>query len=129
MSVAEGIAGIVEWTLEQPGNELVRSVNAIVGETNDGTLNDIRARNVTSENVRTAIEEARSGPVMEGAVGAGRGTIAFGWKGGIGSSSRVLPENLGGYTVGVLVQTNYGVDPDNRRSAGRGRTWTVLPQE
>ena len=108
LNVPEGAAGVVEWTLRQPGNEEVRSVNAIVGETNDGTLNDIRARRVRPADVVAAIERAREGPVQEGAVGAGTGTIAFGWKGGIGTSSRRLPANLGGWTVGVLVQTNYG---------------------
>ena len=108
LSVPEAAAGIIEWTLKQPGNEQVRSVNAVVGETNDGTLNDIRGRHVTPANAVAAIEAARSGPVEEGAVGAGTGTIAFSWKGGIGSSSRKLPANLGGWTVGVLVQTNYG---------------------
>jgi len=108
LNVPEGAAGVVEWTLKQPGNEEARSVNAIVGETNDGTLNDIRARRVRPADVVAAIEAAREGPVQEGAVGAGTGTIAFGWKGGIGTSSRKLPANLGGWTVGVLVQTNYG---------------------
>jgi D-aminopeptidase len=108
LNVPEAAAGIIEWTLRQPGNEQVRSVNAIVGETNDGTLNDIRGRHVTPADAIAAIEAARGGPVQEGAVGAGTGTIAFGWKGGIGTSSRKLPANLGGYTVGVLVQTNYG---------------------
>jgi D-aminopeptidase len=108
LNVPEAAAGIIEWTLKQPGNEQVRSVNAIVGETNDGTLNDIRGRHVTPANAIAAIEAAREGPVREGAVGAGTGTIAFDWKGGIGTSSRKLPPNLGGYTVGVIVQTNYG---------------------
>ena len=108
LNVPEAVAGIIEWTLRQPGNEQVRSVNAIVGETNDGTLNDIRGRHVTPANAIAAIETAREGPVREGAVGAGTGTIAFSWKGGIGTSSRRLPAKLGGYTVGVLVQTNYG---------------------
>ena len=108
LNVAEAASGIVGWTLKQPGNEQVRSVNAIVGETNDGTLNDIRARRVRPEDAVAAIESAKSGPVQEGAVGAGTGTIAFSWKGGIGTSSRKLPANLGGWTVGVLVQTNYG---------------------
>jgi D-aminopeptidase len=90
------------------GNEQVRSVNAVVGETNDGYLNDIRARRVTKEHALSAIAAARDGPVAEGSVGAGTGTVAFGWKGGIGTSSRRLPTRLGGYTVGVLVQTNYG---------------------
>ncbi|HEX8639791.1 MAG TPA: P1 family peptidase [Allosphingosinicella sp.] len=108
LSVPEGAAGAIEWTLAQPGNEEVRSVNAVVGETNDGFLNDIRRRRVTAADVRAAIETARSGAVEEGAVGAGTGTVAFGWKGGIGTSSRRLPADLGGYLVGVLVQSNYG---------------------
>jgi D-aminopeptidase len=108
LSVPEAAAGTIEWTLRQPGNEDVRSVNAIVGETNDGTLNDIRARKVRSADALAAIERARGGPVEEGAVGAGTGTICFSWKGGIGTSSRKLPGKLGGWTVGVLVQTNYG---------------------
>ena len=108
LSVAEAMAGVVQWTLRQPGNEAVRSVNPVVGETNDGFLNDIRARVVTPAITEQAIEQAKTGPVEEGAVGAGRGTVAFGYKGGIGTSSRVLPKALGGYTVGVLVQTNYG---------------------
>jgi D-aminopeptidase len=108
LNVPEAAAGIIEWTLKQPGNEQVRSVNAVVGETNDGTLNDIRARRATPADAIAAIEAARGGPVQEGAVGAGTGTIAFSWKGGIGTSSRKLPANLGGWTVGVLVQTNYG---------------------
>ena len=108
LNVPEAAAGVIEWTLKQPGNEEVRSVNAVVGETNDGTLNDIRARRVRPADAVAAIESAKEGPVQEGAVGAGTGTIAFGWKGGIGTSSRKLPANLGGWTVGVLVQTNYG---------------------
>ncbi len=108
LNVAEAAAGTVEWTLNQPGNEEVRSVNAIVGETNDGFLNDIRARRVRPSDAIAAIEAAKAGPVAEGAVGAGTGTVAFGWKGGIGTSSRKLPASLGGWTVGVLVQTNYG---------------------
>ena len=108
LNVAEGIAGVVEWSLAQPGNENVRSVNAVVGETNDGFLNDIRSRPVTVAHVTQAIETASSGAVDEGAVGAGTGAVAFGWKGGIGTASRVLPDSLGGWTVGVLVQTNMG---------------------
>jgi D-aminopeptidase len=108
LNVAEAAAGTIEWTLKQPGNEQVRSVNAVVGETNDGTLSDIRARRVRPADAIAAIEAAKPGPVQEGAVGAGTGTIAFSWKGGIGTSSRKLPASLGGYTVGVLVQTNYG---------------------
>jgi len=108
LNVPEAAAGIVEWTLRQPGNEQVRSVNANVGETNDGFLNDIRARRVKPSDAIAAIEAAKTGPVQEGSVGAGTGTIAFGWKAGIGTSSRKLPASLGGWTVGVLVQTNYG---------------------
>ncbi|MFL6754046.1 MAG: P1 family peptidase [Sphingomicrobium sp.] len=108
LSVPEAAAGIIEWTLRQPGNGEVRSVNAVVGETNDGYLNDIRGRHVTPANAIAAIEAAREGPVQEGAVGAGTGTIAFDWKGGIGTSSRRLPRSLGSWTVGVLVQTNFG---------------------
>ena len=99
---------MVEWALEMEGMERVRSINPVVGETNDGGLNDIRSRPVTAAHVRAALEGAAAGPVEEGAVGAGTGTSAFGWKGGIGTSSRVLPESLGGYTVGVLVQSNFG---------------------
>jgi len=90
------------------GNESVRSINVVVGETNDGTLNNIRARPITERDVLQAIEDARPGPVEQGSVGAGRGTMAFGWKGGIGTSSRKLPDRLGGWSVGVLVQTNFG---------------------
>jgi D-aminopeptidase len=108
LNVPEAAAGTIEWTLKQPGNEDVRSVNAVVGETNDGTLNDIRARRVRPSDAVAAIEAAKGGPVQEGAVGAGTGTIAFSWKGGIGTSSRKLPASLGGWSVGVLVQTNYG---------------------
>jgi D-aminopeptidase len=96
------------WMLEQPGMERVRSINPLVGETNDGGLNDIRARAITAAQVREALERAAAGPVAEGSVGAGHGTVAFGWKGGIGTSSRLLPASLGGYTVGVLVQSNFG---------------------
>jgi D-aminopeptidase len=108
LNVAEGIAGVVEYTLAQPGNEAVRSVNAVVGETNDGTLNDIRGRHVTKEHVLEAIRSAKQGPVAEGVVGAGTGTVCFGYKGGIGTSSRQLPSSQGSYIVGVLVQTNFG---------------------
>lgn len=99
---------MVEWVLEMEGMEGVRSINPVVGETNDGGLNDIRNRPVTAAHVREALDGAAAGPVEEGAVGAGTGTSAFGWKGGIGTSSRVLPASLGGYTVGVLVQSNFG---------------------
>ena len=108
LSVAAGIEGAVRYTLMQPGNEQERSVNAVVGETNDGRLNDIRGMHVTPQMVIEAINGAHGGPVEQGCVGAGTGTICFGFKGGIGTSSRVLPESLGGYTIGVLVQTNYG---------------------
>ena len=108
LNVAEGISGLVEYTLSQPGNENVRSVNAVVGETNDGGLNNIRARYVTKDDVLNALKIAKSGPVQEGCVGAGVGTVSFGFKAGIGTASRVLPKSLGGYTVGVLVQSNYG---------------------
>ena len=108
LSVAQGIEGVLTYTLSQKGNEDVGSVNAVVGETNDGQLNDIRGRHVTAKDVVRAITEAKGGPVEEGCVGAGTGTVCFGWKGGIGTSSRVLPADLGGYTVGVLVQSNYG---------------------
>jgi D-aminopeptidase len=100
---------LVEWMLEQPGMERVRSLNPLVAETNDGRLNPaIRARPITPAHVRSAVQRASEGPVAEGSVGAGTGTSAFGWKGGIGTSSRVLSTRLGGHTVGVLVQTNYG---------------------
>lgn len=108
LSVPEAAAGIIEWTLAQPGNEQIRSVNAVVGETNDGRINAIRQRAITIEHAISAITAATSGAVMEGSVGAGMGTVSFGWKGGIGTSSRMLPADNGGYTVGVLVQTNYG---------------------
>lgn len=100
--------GVIEYVLNLPGNETVGSVNPVVGDTNMVFLNDSRSRPIKQENVLRAIENASSGPVEEGVVGAGTGTQAFGWKGGIGTSSRVLPKNGGSYTVGVLVQTNYG---------------------
>jgi D-aminopeptidase len=99
---------MVGWLLEQPGMANVRSINPVVAETNDGTLNDIRSRPVRPEHVWSALTSASAGPVVEGSVGAGTGTVAFGWKGGIGTSSRLLPPGLGGWTVGVLVQTNFG---------------------
>jgi D-aminopeptidase len=99
---------MVEWMLAKPGMQNVRSINPVVAETNDGTLNAIRLRPIRPEHVRAALESASTAAVVEGAVGAGAGTIAFGWKGGIGSSSRVLPQSLGGWTVGVLVQSNFG---------------------
>jgi D-aminopeptidase len=108
MSVWDAAAALADWMLAQPGMENIRSINPVVGETNDGRLNDIRGRHVRAEHVRAALEAARAGAVEEGSVGAGTGTIAFGWKGGIGTSSRKLPAGAGGYTLGVLVQTNYG---------------------
>lgn len=108
LSVSTAVAAVIEYTLSQPGNEKVMSVNAVVGETNDGRLNDIRGRHVTPEHVLEAIRSASGGPVAEGNAGAGTGTVCFGFKGGIGTSSRVLPATRGGYSVGVLVQTNYG---------------------
>lgn len=110
MSVAAGIEGAARWTLDHAGNEQVRSVNIVVGETNDGDLNDIRGMHVRPRHVIDAITRASGGAVAEGSVGAGTGTIAFGWKGGIGTSSRRVPrgDGQGEWTVGVLVQTNYG---------------------
>jgi len=108
LNVASGIQGIITYTLSQAGNEAVQSVNAVVGETNDGYLNDIRGQHISIEDVIAAIQNAKSGMVEEGNVGAGTGTVCFGYKGGIGSSSRKLPPTLGGYTVGVLVQSNFG---------------------
>ena len=116
LSVGTAVEAVARWTIEQPGNENVRSVNALVGETNDGTLNDIRGQHVTREDVVAAIAAARTGAVDEGAVGVGTGTIAFGWKGGIGTSSRRVRRNANEagaadrpeWTVGVLVQTNFG---------------------
>ena len=108
LSVPAAMAGVVDWTLSHPGNDGVRSVNAVAGETNDGYLNAIRARVVEPEHAIRAIEKADGDRPEEGAVGAGTGTVAFGWKGGIGTSSRALPGEPGGYTVGVLVQSNYG---------------------
>ena len=108
LAVGTAVEAIVGFTLAQPGNEAVRSVNALVGETNDGALNDIRAMRVTRADVLAALASAAAGPVPEGSVGAGTGTVAFGWKGGIGTASRHLPADLGGYTLGVLVQANFG---------------------
>jgi D-aminopeptidase len=108
VSVTRVADAVTTYILSLPGNEDVRSVNPVVGETNDGYLNDIRGCHVTLDDVFAAIKNAKSGRIEEGNVGAGTGTVAFGWKGGIGTSSRKLPQNLGGYTVGVLVQTNFG---------------------
>jgi D-aminopeptidase len=108
LSVGAAMEGLVRWTIDQPGNGDVRSVNALVGETNDGGLNDIRGQHVRPQHVLDALKNASSGAVQEGSVGAGTGTQAFGWKGGIGTASRKLEARFGGYTVGVLVQSNYG---------------------
>jgi D-aminopeptidase len=108
LSVPQAADALIGWTLTQPGNEDVVSVNPVVGETNDGWLNNIRKRVLTAQSMRQALENATDGPVAEGAIGAGTGTVAFGWKGGIGTSSRALPVNLGGYVIGVLVQSNFG---------------------
>lgn len=108
LSVWDAARAVVTYTLGLAGNENVRSVNPLVGETNDGFLNNIRGLHVKESHVLEAIRTASAGPVAEGAVGAGTGTSAFGWKGGIGTSSRRLPESLGGYTVGALIQSNYG---------------------
>lgn len=110
LCVPRAADAVLSWLLALPGNEDVRSANPVVGETNDGFLNNIRARPVTEADVLAAIRAAAEGPVAEGSVGAGRGTIAFGYKGGIGTASRKLPAQWGGWTVGVLVQTNYGGD-------------------
>ena len=108
LCVPRAADAVLSYLLGLPGNEDVRSANPVVGETNDGYLNDIRSRPITEADVLAAIRSAVPGPVAEGAVGAGRGTVAFGWKGGIGTASRLLPVRLGGWTVGVLVQTNFG---------------------
>ena len=108
LNVATAMNALIDYTLNEKDNEEVRSVNAVVGETNDGYLNDIRGRHVTEKDVLNAIKNAKGGMVEEGAVGAGTGTVCFGFKGGIGTSSRKLPASLGGFTVGVLVQTNFG---------------------
>ena len=108
LSVPKAGDFLLDYMLALPGNESVQSINAVVAETNDGFLNDIRGRHITRDDVFGALKNAKSGAVEEGSVGAGTGTVAFGWKGGIGTSSRKLPASLGGYTVGVLVQTNFG---------------------
>ena len=136
LAVGTAVEAVVRWTLAQEGNENVRSVNALVGETNDGGLNDIRSLPVTREHVIASITSAASGPVAEGAVGAGTGTIAFGWKGGIGTASRVVQQGAQGpsWTVGVLVQSNFGgrLTIDGRqiwrtltpgRAGGASTTW------
>jgi len=108
LSVPAAMNGLISYTLSQLGNEKISSVNAVVGETNDGYLNDIRGRHITEQQVLEAIKNATSAQVLEGAVGAGTGTVCFGFKGGIGTASRKLPSSLGGYTIGVLVQSNFG---------------------
>ncbi len=108
LSVFAAADALVDWMLSRDGNENVRSVNPVVGETNDGYLNDIRRRAVSHNDVFAALDSARGGPVQEGSVGAGTGTRCLGWKGGIGTSSRRLPAALGGHTIGVLVQSNFG---------------------
>jgi D-aminopeptidase len=108
LAVPRAADAILDWVLAQPGNEEVVSVNPVVGETNDSRLNNIRRRVLTAREIRTAIDDAQPGPVAEGCVGAGTGTVAFGWKGGIGTSSRLLSPSAGGFTVGVLVQSNFG---------------------
>jgi D-aminopeptidase len=126
LSVPAAADAIIDWTLGLPGNDRVASVNPVVGETNDGWLNDIRGRHVAKAHVLEALRTAAGGPVAEGAVGAGAGTTCFDYKGGIGTSSRRLPENGGGFTVGVLVQTNFGGVltirgvPFDRKEAGIG---------
>ena len=108
LSVPRVVDALLDYTLSLPGNEDVQSVNPVVGETNDGYLNDIRGRHITRDDVLYSIRNAKGGAVEEGSVGAGTGTVAFGFKGGIGTASRKLPTGLGAYTVGVLVQTNFG---------------------
>jgi len=108
LGVGATMDGLVRWTLEQAGNQNVRSVNALVGETNDSGLNDVRGQHVRPQHVLDALKAATSGAVAEGSVGAGTGTQAFGWKGGIGTASRQLSANQGGYILGVIVQSNYG---------------------
>jgi len=99
---------VIDWTLSQPGNENVTSVNSVVGETNDSWLNNIRKKVLNSQIIQNSIYETSTGPVVEGCIGAGTGTVAFGWKGGIGTSSRLLPHSLGGFYIGALVQSNFG---------------------
>jgi D-aminopeptidase len=145
LSVGTAMDALVRYTIAQPGNEQVRSVNAIVGETNDGGLNDIRGLHVTTDHVLNAIRTARSGAVAEGTVGAGTGTMCYGWKGGMGTSSRRVELNGSGerrtFTVGVLAQTNFGgnlvvdgvpvfrtLQPPRRRTADASGPSTVVPQ-
>jgi D-aminopeptidase len=125
LAVGTAVDAVVGWTLQQPGNEQVRSVNALVGETNDGELNDIRGGHVTRANVIEAIRSAGTGPVAEGSIGAGTGTIAFGWKGGIGTASRRVSMQADTWTVGVLVQSNVG----GRLTMGGVPVWRELSPE
>ncbi len=134
LSVWRVADGLVSWVLEQPGNEDVRSVNPVVGECNDGVLSDIRRRPVGEAQVRAALAAAAAGPVAEGTVGAGTGTRCLGFKGGIGTASRRLPGELGGWTVGVLVQTNFGgvltiAGVNVGRALGRYAWADLLPRE
>jgi D-aminopeptidase len=124
-SVPRAADALISYMLALPGNEEVLSINPVVGETNDGYLSDIRGRHLTPDDVFAAVKNAKGGPVEEGNVGAGTGTIAFGWKGGIGTSSRHLPVNLGGYTVGVLVQTNSAVF-SRSRALPWARNWASI---
>ena len=122
LGVGVAVDAVVRWTLAQPGNENVRSVNALVGETNDGGLNDVRGLHVSRDHVTSAIASARQGAVDEGAIGAGTGTVAFGWKGGIGTASRRLRQQNDTWTIGVLVQSNYG----GRLTIGGVPVWREL---
>jgi D-aminopeptidase len=142
LSVGTAMDAVVRYTIAQPGNEQVRSVNALVGETNDGSLNDIRGLHVTTDHVLGAIRNAKTGPVTEGSVGAGTGTICYGWKGGIGTASRKVAAGAprsNDYTVGVLAQTNFGgnltiagvpvfklLQPPNRRDSAAGSCMLVV---
>ncbi len=108
LNVSTAVDALIEYTLSQAQNEDVKSVNAVVGETNDGRLNDIRGQHLNKRHMLQAIQQAKGGPVAEGSIGAGTGTVCFGYKGGIGTASRAIPKSLGGYTVGVLVQANFG---------------------
>src|SRR5260370_39111617 len=120
----------IDYMLALTGNEDVQSINPLIGETNDGYLNDIRGRHLGREEVFAAIKNARGGMIEEGAVGAGTGTVAFGFKGGIGTSSRKLPQTIGGFTVGVLVQTNFGgILTNNGAPVGRELRHSYLQEQ
>ena len=129
LSVSRVADALIDYMLALPGNENVESINPLVGETNDGYLNDIRGRHITREDVFGAIKTAKNGPVEEGSVGAGTGTVAFDFKGGIRTSSRRLPSKLGGYMVGVLVQTNFGGCAHHRRCSSRPGIGPLLPPQ